>query len=119
MCTIEKKAEEYKSTSPMILVTYTKITKVNLLKSNHHLTRNLKMFFSIYRPAFSFHIIMGICKLDLLSYQGFLSRTFTIHRTAGEGGGCLFNFSLPLPLDSQTLRHLPGDYCRELTTAHS
>ena len=29
-------------------------------------------------------------------YLGFLSRTFTIYRTAGEGGGCLFNSSLPL-----------------------
>ena len=31
-------------------------------------------------------------------YRGFsLSRTFTIHGTAGEGGGYLFNSSLPLP----------------------
>ena len=30
-------------------------------------------------------------------YLGFLSRTFTIHKTAGEGGGYLFNSSLPLP----------------------
>ena len=28
----------------------------------------------------------------------FLSRKFTIHRTSGEGGGYLFNSSLPLPL---------------------
>ena len=52
-------------------------------------------------------------------YLGFLSRTFTIHRTAEEGGGYLFNSFLPLPPDSQTLRHQPGDYCRELTSAHS
>ena len=46
-------------------------------------------------------------KYDLFffSYLGFLSRTFTIHRTAGEGGGYLFNSSLPLPPASQTLRH--------------
>ena len=36
---------------------------------------------------------------------GFLSQTFTIHGTAGEGGGYLFNSSLPLPPASQTLRH--------------
>ena len=60
----------------------------------------------------------GICKFylsKLLSstillrgfffYLGFLSRTFTIHRTAGEGGGYLFNSSLPLPPASRTLRH--------------
>ena len=30
-------------------------------------------------------------------YLGFLSRTFTIHSTPGEGGGYLFNSFLPLP----------------------
>ena len=38
-------------------------------------------------------------------YVGFLSRTFTNHRTAGEGGGHFINSSLPLPPASQTLRH--------------
>ena len=52
-------------------------------------------------------------------YLGFLSRTFTNHRTAGEEGGNFFNSSLPLPPASQALRHQPGDYCRELTSAHS
>ena len=41
----------------------------------------------------------------LLFYLGFLSRTFTIHKTPGEGEGYLFNFSLPLAPASQTLRH--------------
>ena len=52
-------------------------------------------------------------------YLGFLSRTFIIHRTAGEGGGYLYNSSLPLPPASQILRHYPRDYWRELTSAHS
>ena len=34
-------------------------------------------------------------------------------------GGYLFNSSLPLLPASQTLRHQPGNYCRELTSAHS
>ena len=38
-------------------------------------------------------------------YLGFLSRTFTKHRIAGEGGGHFFNSSLLLPPASQTLRH--------------
>ena len=38
-------------------------------------------------------------------YLGFLSRPFTNHRTAGEGGGHFFNSSLPLLPASQTLRH--------------
>ena len=37
-------------------------------------------------------------------YLDFLSRTFTIHRTAGEGASNLFKSSLPLPPASQTLR---------------
>ena len=52
-------------------------------------------------------------------YLGCLSLTFTNHRTAGERGGHFFNSSLPLPPASQTLRHQPGNYCRELTFAHS
>ena len=52
-------------------------------------------------------------------YLGFLSRTFTNHRTAGEGGEQFFNSSLPLPPASQTLRRQPGNYCKELTSAHS
>ena len=35
----------------------------------------------------------------------FLSRRFTIHRTAGEGGGYSCNFMLPLPPSSQAPRH--------------
>ena len=62
---------------------------------------------------------MKIKSFFFFFYLGFLSRTFTIHGTAGKGGGYLFNSSLPLPLASQTLRHYPGDYSRELTSAHS
>ena len=35
----------------------------------------------------------------------FFHEHFTIHRTAGAGGGYLFNSSLPLPPTSRTLRH--------------
>ena len=52
-------------------------------------------------------------------YLGFLSRTFTIHKTAGKGGGYHFNSSLPLQSTSQIFRNQPGDYCRELTSGHS
>ena len=57
--------------------------------------------------------------MDKLCFSFFFSRTFTNHRTGGEGGGHFFNASLPLPPASQTLRHQPGDYCRELNSAHS
>ena len=52
-------------------------------------------------------------------YLGFLLRTFTIHRTEGEGGGYFFKSSLPIPPASQTLRHYPSRYYRELASARS
>ena len=52
-------------------------------------------------------------------YLGFLSQTFTNHRTAREGGVYFFNSSLKLPPASQTLRHWLSDYCREPTSPHS
>ena len=57
--------------------------------------------------------------LTFFSYLGFLSRTFTNHRNAGERGGHFINSSLPLPTASQTLRHQLGNYCRELISGHS
>ena len=38
-------------------------------------------------------------------YLAFLSRLFTINRTAGEGGGYLLVSFLPLPTASQTPRY--------------
>ena len=52
-------------------------------------------------------------------YTRFLSRTFTIHRTAGKGKSYLFNSSLPLPRASQIPMYYLGSYCRELTSSHS
>ena len=52
-------------------------------------------------------------------YLGFLLRTFTNDRTAGQGEGHFFNSSLPLPPASQARRHWPGDCCGELTSAYS
>ena len=49
----------------------------------------------------------------------FFHKHSLFNRTAGEGGGYLFNSSLSLPPASQKLIHQPGDYCRELTSAHS
>ena len=41
-------------------------------------------------------------KFPFFFYLGFLSRTFTNHRTAGEEGGHFFNSSLLLPPASQS-----------------
>ena len=49
--------------------------------------------------------IFFISHVTFFFYLGFLSRTFTNHRTPGEGGGHFFNSSRPLPLASETLRH--------------
>ena len=87
--------------------------------------QSLHFFFSFLSPS----CFRNDSKLDrcceilneiiFLFYLGFLSRTFTIHRAAVEGGGYFFQSSLPLPPASQTLRHQSGDCCRELTSAHS
>ena len=52
-------------------------------------------------------------------YLVFLSRIFTIHRTAGEGGGYLLISFLPVLPASQKLGYQLGYCCRELTSAHS
>ena len=44
---------------------------------------------------------------------------FTGQQEKGKARGYLFNCSLQLPPTSQTLKHLPGDYCRDLTSALS
>ena len=59
------------------------------------------------------------CFFCFLFYLSFLLRTFTNHRTVGEGGRYFFNSSLPLSPASQTLRNQPDDYCRGLTSAHN
>ena len=41
----------------------------------------------------------------LFFYLAFLSQIFTIHRTAGEGGGSFLISFLPLPPTLQTLSH--------------
>ena len=59
------------------------------------------LFFCLFVCFFLFVVVICLffcCFLwDISFYLGFLSRTFTIHMTAGEGGGYFFNFSLPLP----------------------
>ena len=52
--------------------------------------------------SFQWQIGCGIVTFSCFSfffYMGFLSKTFTIHRTAGEGVGYLFNSSLHEYLD--------------------
>ena len=44
-------------------------------------------------------------RVNFFFYLGFLSRTFTIHRTSGEGGAYLFDSSVTLPPALQTRRH--------------
>ena len=64
------------------------------------------LLFVIAKQLVSF--IWKIVKLTFFSFffcLGFLSRTFTIHRTVGEGGEYLCNSSLPLSHASQTSRH--------------
>ena len=69
--------------------------------------------------AFEGHLSIPCLIFSVFFYMGFLSRTFTNRRTAGEGGRHFFNFSLSLPPALQALRHQPVDCCKQLTSAHS
>ena len=90
----------------------------HLCNLKKHETKSLKasQMFAMMNIEFC---CLGLSKFICFFYLDFLSRTFTIHRAAGEEGGYLFNSSLPIPPASQTLRHQPGDQCRELASAHS
>ena len=87
------------------------------LAENQEKTNNVwrATFFFLFNMQKLFCFVLVCC----FFYLGFLSRTFTNHRTTGEGGGHFFNSSLPLPPASQTFRHQLGDYCIELTSSHS
>ena len=63
-------------------------------------------------------MMLSIIEL-FFSYLGFPSQTFTNYRTAGEERGHFFNCSLPFLPASQTLRHQPDNYCREIISAHT
>ena len=65
------------------------------------------------------HVVKHKLFFFVFIYLSFAPRIFTIHRTAGEGGGYLLITFLPLPPAPQTLRHYLGCCCRELTSAHS
>ena len=75
-----------------------------------------------YRTFLKSHINYILCHMhfhvsleaSFFFYLRFVSRTFTNHRTAREGGGHSINSSLPLLPASQALRTQPGDYCRGL-----
>ena len=70
--------------------------------------------------VFSFNTTLCFGCLKILSFfTGFLSRTFMIHRTVGEGRGYFLRSSLLLPLASKILKHQPGDYYRALTSVYS
>ena len=56
-------------------------------------------------PSQTSTIELFFAKIGFFFYLGILSCTFTIHRTAGEGGVYVFNSSLPLSPTSQTIRH--------------
>ena len=62
------------------------------------------MCLSIYIPIFIFFLSFFL-SFFIFFYLGFLSRTFTIHSAAGEGGGHFLNSSLPLPPASRALGH--------------
>ena len=73
----------------------------------------------IFNISTKFPRNLGSVPVLLFAFSlGFLSRTFTTYRTAGEGGAYLFNSSLPLPLAS-ILRYRYLDISRAITEERS
>ena len=94
---------------------------------NLQLFNRSQLFLTHFKPLISFctpgkHRKISGCLMfsgGTFFYLGFLSRTFTIQMTAGEGWGYFFKSSPPLSPASQTLRRQPGDYCKEFNSSHS
>ena len=75
----------------------------------------------VHVPARHFHSQCGkfVQRLQLFFSLWVFFREHLRFTGQQEKGVFLFNSSPPLPPASQTLRHQPGDYCREITSAHS
>ena len=58
-------------------------------------------------------------QLYFFSIWVFIHEHSRITGLQGKGVEHFINSSLPLPPSSRAFRHLPGDDCRELTSAHS
>ena len=65
------------------------------------------------------NILDNITCLYFFSIRVFFQKHSRFTRQQGKRGAYIFKSSLPLPPASQTLRHQPGNYCGELTSAHS
>ena len=85
-CIVKQKM--HLSLQPLRLVDKAKIE----MQTNQLISKNVDIFNKV-KDRFMFF------------YLGFLSQTFTVHRTAGEGGDYLFNSSVPLPPVSHALTH--------------
>ena len=88
------------------------IYKKGLVTPYHEIPVNTMNFFYIFlvkQRKFSSGIsdFFPLSYTHFFFYLGFLSRTFTIHRTAGEGGGHSINSSSLLLPASQTLGKEP------------
>ena len=92
---------------------------LNFLRKMSSLDHFLEHFFGPLQWLTAIILGLDVMWYIFFSIWVFLTQTFTNHRTVWEGGGHFFNSLLPLPPASQTLRHQLGDYCRELTSAHS
>ena len=68
---------------------------------------------STHTQSLFLHVVNHSLLFCLFFYLGFASRLFTIHKTAGKGGGYLFISFLSFPPASQTLRHCLDYYSRD------
>ena len=95
--------------------------------SVRHFNKSLLFTFPLLRKILTCRCQGVVQPNDAILFQTFLviflsGFPFTnIHdsQNSMERGGYPLNSSLPLPPTSETLRHQPGNYCRELTSTHS
>ena len=63
------------------------------------------LYIELFLDVVKQNLLLLLLLFLLFFYLAFLSQIFTIHRTAGEGGGCFLISFLPLPPTLQTLSH--------------
>ena len=106
------------SLQPVLLNKYCRLRQCFLKEKDvgQHISSHSQMFFKIVvLKNFANFIGKHLCWSLVFFYQGFLSRTLTTHRTAGEGRGPSYS-TLPLPP-----AHEHSDICnfaREMTITY-
>ena len=92
--------------------------KSTLVQATYVINVKRKSERKVFGNRCEFFLVLTSEVRKFIFYVGFLSGIFMIHRATGETGGSFLSSSLPFPLVLWTFRYQPGDYCKELISAH-